>query len=307
MIDARPVPGFSRALVTGATGFLGEHLCARLVACGVATASLVRPASAETTIARLRKDTTVISTDGSTKGLTEALETAKPDVVFHLAAKYIATHGSEDVSTLVSDNVELTAKLCEALSITGCERLVFAGTAWQHAGSPSGDTTPSPNTLYAATKQAADEMIDYYARATGLNAVTLKIYDSYGPGDPRRKFLNVLSETAARGETLRASPGDQKLHTVHVDDIINGFVHAGNLLNSGEISGRHSFTLPSPKAITLQDLAETWKTATWSDARIEWGAMPHRAGEVMIPWEGTTLPGWSPRIALKDGLRALQV
>jgi nucleoside-diphosphate-sugar epimerase len=306
MSEARPVPSFSRALVTGATGFLGEHLCARLVACGVTTASLVRPASAEITIARLRKDTTVISTDGSTKGLAEALETARPDIVFHLAAKYIATHGPEDITTLVADNVELTAKLCEALSISGCERLVSAGTAWQHAGSPSGDTTPFPNTLYAATKQAADEMIDYYARATGLHAITLKIYDSYGPGDPRRKFLNVLAETAARGETLRASPGDQKLHTVHVDDIIDGFVHAGNLLHADEISGRHSFTLPSPKAITLQDLAETWKTATGSDARIEWGAMPHRPGEVMIPWEGTALPGWSARIALEDGLRALQ-
>ena len=307
MSDPRTAPGFSRALVTGATGFLGAHLCARLVACGVETASLVRPTSAETAIARLRKDTTVISTDGSTKGLVEALETARPDIVFHLAAKYIPAHHAEDIAALVSDNVELTAKLCEALRISGCERLVSAGTAWQNAGSPSGDTTPSPNTLYAATKQAGDEMIDYYARTAGLNAVTLKIYDSYGPGDPRRKFLTVLAETAARDETLRASPGDQKLHTVHVDDIIDGFVHAGNQLHSREISGRHSFTLPSPRAITLQELAESWKTATGSDARIEWGAMPHRAGEVMIPWEGTALPGWSPRITLEDGLRALQV
>lgn len=306
MSAARTEPGFSRALVTGATGFLGEHLCARLVACGVTTASLVRPTSAETSIARLRKDTTVISTDGSTKGLAEAIDAARPDVVFHLAAKYIATHRPDDIPSLIADNVELTAKLCEAISTSTCHRLVSAGTAWQHAGSTSGDNTPSPNTLYAATKQAADELIDFYARATGLHAITLKIYDSYGPRDPRRKFLNVLAETAARGETLGASPGDQKLHTVHVDDIIDGFVHAGNLLHADEISGRHSFTLPSSRAITLRELAETWKTATGSDARIEWGAMPHRPGEVMIPWEGTALPGWSPRIALEDGLRALQ-
>jgi nucleoside-diphosphate-sugar epimerase len=302
----RTAPAFSSALVTGATGFLGGHLCQRLVACGVETAALVRTTSPAAAITRLRADTTVINTDGSAQGLTDALEMVKPDLVFHLAARYVPAHQPEDIPGLVADNVELTAKLCEAMQRSGCARLVAAGTAWQNAGSPPGDPTPSPNTLYATTKQAADEMIDYYARATGLHAVTLKIYDSYGPGDPRRKFLNVLSEAAARGETLRASPGDQKLHTVHVDDLIDGFVHAGNLLTSGEVRGRHSFTLPSPAAISLQDLARTWMSATQTDARIEWGAMPHRPGEVMTPWDGTPLPGWSPRISLEDGLRALQ-
>lgn len=307
MSDNRTAPRFSSALVTGATGFLGGHLCARLVSCGIRTSSLVRTASSDLAVTQLKKDTSVISTDGSAKGMTEALAHAKPDVVFHLAAKYIAQHRPEDIPTLISDNVEMTAKLCEATRNSDCKALISAGTAWQHAGSPSGDPTPSPNTLYAATKQAADEMIDYYARTTGLHAITLKIYDSYGPGDPRRKFLNVLAETAAQGQTLKASPGDQKLHTVHVDDIIDGFIHAGNLLTSGDLTGRSSFTLPSPAAITLRELAQTWISATGSDATIEWGSMPHRPGEVMVPWEGAPLPGWSPRIALEDGLRALQL
>lgn len=307
MRDDRISPTFSSALVTGATGFLGGHLCARLAACGVRTSALVRPTSQIETVTHLKKDTTVISTDGSANGMSEALAHAEPDAVFHLAARYIPQHRPEDIPALVSDNVEMTAKLCEALGVSNCQSVVAAGTAWQHAGSPSGDPTPSPNTLYAATKQAADEMIDYYARTTALNAVTLKIYDSYGPDDPRRKFLNVLAEAATQGETLRASPGDQKLHTVHVDDIIDGFIHAGNLLTSGGLTGRSSFTLPSPKAITLRELADTWKAATGTDATITWGAMPHRPGEVMIPWEGTPLPGWSPRIALDEGLRALQL
>jgi len=306
MSGERTAPAFSSALVTGATGFLGGHLCQRLVACGIETASLVRATSPAAAILRLRADTTVITTDGSTQGLTDALEMVKPDLVFHLAARYVAAHQPQDIPGLIADNVELTAKLCEAMHLSGCERLVATGTAWQNAGSSPGDPTPSPNTLYAATKQAADELIDYYARATGLHAITLKIYDSYGPGDPRRKFLNVLSETAARGETLRASPGDQKLHTVHVDDLVDGFVHAGNLLSSGRISGRDSFTLPSPRAITWQERARTWMSATQTDAGIEWGAIAHRPGEVMTPWDGTPLPGWSPRIALEDGLRALQ-
>ena len=65
----------------------------------------------------------------------------EPDVVFHLAAKYIAQHRPDDIPTLISDNVEMTAKLCEAMTrqLRLQERSYHAGTAGQHAGSPSGE------------------------------------------------------------------------------------------------------------------------------------------------------------------------
>ncbi len=305
MNERRPEPEFTNPLVTGATGFIGMRLCVRLSECGARPVALVRPSSNNDSVNRLRTIADVQVLDDREDALDKAFPASAPDIVFHLAARYIATHQPQDVPGLVEDNVGLTARVCEALAGSGCRNLIYAGTAWQNAGSAAGDPTPSPNTLYAATKQAGDEIIDYYARTRDLNAITLKIYDSYGPGDPRRKFLNVLAETAAAGETLRASPGDQRLHTVHVDDLVDGFVHAGNLATAGELSGRHSHTLPSPEPITLRELADTWIEATGKTAAIEWGAMPHRPGEVMEPWEGVSLPGWKPRIALKDGLRTL--
>ncbi len=306
MSDVRPTPTFKHPLVTGALGFIGTHLCCRLADAGVRPLALVRPSSDSAHVEALREFADIATVGDDDDQLACLFVQSRPDVVFHLAARYIATHTPGDVTDLIANNVGLTARICEAASGTGCRALVYAGTAWQNAGSAPGDDTPSPNTLYAASKQAGDEVIDYYARARDLGAITLKIYDSYGPGDPRRKFLTVLDGTMARGETMKASPGDQKLHTVHVDDLVDGFVHAGNLLTTGERSGRHSFTLPSPCAITLRELAQTWARATGVELSVEWGATPHRQGEVMVPWEGTPLPGWSPRISLEDGLRALQ-
>ncbi len=302
----RTMPAFGSAVITGATGFLGTNLCERLHACGVRVTGLVRSTSDASRRAKLEALGTVMETDGSVASLTDALRDANPDLVFHLAANYVGTHGPDDVAPLLSDNVGLTASLCEAATTAQCHALVAAGTAWQNAGSAPGNPSPSPNTLYAATKQAADEIIGYYARARDLNAITLKIYDSYGPDDPRRKFLAVLTETAARGETLRASPGDQQLHMVHVDDLIDGFTHAGNRLASGTAKGYESYTLPSIKAVTLRELADVWQVATGVRAEIEWGATPYRPGEVLTPWEGKPLPGWSPAISLEDGLRRLQ-
>ena len=307
MSDVRPTPAFKSPLVTGAIGFIGMHLSCRLTAAGVRPVALVRPSSDRARVEALRKFADIASVGEDDDQLADLFVQSKPDVVFHLATRYIATHTPGDIPGLIADNVGLTARICEAASGTGCRALVYAGTAWQNTGSVPGDDTPAPNTLYAASKQAGDEIIDYYARARDLSAITLKIYDSYGPGDSRRKFLTVLDDTMARGETMKASPGDQKLHTVHVDDLVDGFVHAGNLLTTGEHSGRHCFTLPSPSAITLRELAQAWARAAGVELSVEWGATPYRPGEVMVPWEGTPLPGWSPRISLEDGLRTLQV
>lgn len=113
----------------------------------------------------------------------------------------------------------------------------------------------------------------------------------------------MLRDAAAKGETIDATPGDQLLHMVHVDDLIDGFVHAGNLLASGKLQGRASHTLPSKQAVTLRKLAELWMLANDRQTPINWGRRPHRSGEVMVPWEGKILPGWEPKIDLETGLK----
>ncbi|MBT3399063.1 MAG: NAD-dependent epimerase/dehydratase family protein [Rhodospirillaceae bacterium] len=301
--NARSAPQFRSALVTGATGFLGAHLTRRLTDAGVAVTAIVRPTSDQARVAGLRECATVHPTSGAYSDLIAGFEAASPDVVFHLAARFASTHAPGDIAGLIEDNVTFTAHLCEAAVATECLALVAAGTAWQNAGSPSGDSTPAPNTLYASSKQAADDVIDYYSRLSGLNAITLKIYDSYGPNDPRRKFLTVLRDASANDETIDATPGDQKLHMVHVDDLIDGFVHAGNQSATGELRGRASYTLPSNQAVTLRELAELWMSANNRRVEINWGIRPHRDGEVMAPWDGEPLPGWSPQVDLKAGLK----
>lgn len=303
MPEARPLPKLRSALITGVTGFLGGHLCRRLAAENVAVTAIVRPTSDPERVAGLPKDVDIHSLRGDYDDLARCVENAKPDIAFHLAARFASAHAADDIAGLIADNVTFTAQLCEAMVENGCGALVAAGTGWQNAGSAPGDPTPAPNTLYAASKQAADDIIDYYSRLSGLNAVTLKIYDSYGPGDPRRKFLSVLRDAAASGAPIDASPGDQLLHVVHADDIVDAFVHAGNLLATGALRGRASHTLPSNKAVTLRDLAAAWMAANGRQAAINWGGRPHRHGEVMTPWEGAPLPGWAPRIDLATGLK----
>jgi nucleoside-diphosphate-sugar epimerase len=294
-----------RALVTGATGFIGSRLVQSLVRDGVETAIVARPSSSFDQLGAAANQVELLRHDGSTGQLGGFIKTFSPEIVFHLAANFIGVHNSDDVIPLVADNVAFTAQLCEAMVAGEVRCLVAAGTVWQHAKSPPGDPVPTPNSLYAATKQAAEDIIAYYAQTGALSSMALKIYDSYGPGDPRPKLLNALAAKSAAGETLEATSGRQQLHLVHVDDIIAAFRHAGDMLTAGQADGHQSYTLPSADAVDLRSLVATWQEVTGRTVNVAWGARPDRPGEIMVPWEGPRLPGWAPKIPLKTGFKTL--
>ncbi|MEK9796485.1 MAG: NAD-dependent epimerase/dehydratase family protein, partial [Alphaproteobacteria bacterium] len=105
MSAARPDPKFARALVTGATGFIGMHLCRRLADAGIRPVALVRPSSDSARIKRLRELADIAVAGDNATDLADAFTQSAPEVVFHLAARYIATHTPADIPDLIADNV----------------------------------------------------------------------------------------------------------------------------------------------------------------------------------------------------------
>lgn len=294
-----------RALVTGATGFIGSRLTQSLLADDIEVAIVARASSSLDQLGEAANKPELLRHDGTTGQLREFITKFSPEIVFHLAANYVGTHGSDDIAPLVADNVTFTAQVCDAMVAAECPYLVSAGTVWQHAKSLPSDPIPTPNSLYAATKQAAEDIIGYYAQTGALSSITLKIYDSYGPGDPRPKFLNALAAAAAAGTTLDASTGEQQMHLVHIDDIVAALRLSGDRLTSGKSKEHQSYTLPSAKSVNLKSIVNAWQTATGRTVNVAWGARAERPGEVMVPWEGPRLPGWKPKISLKTALKEI--
>jgi nucleoside-diphosphate-sugar epimerase len=285
-------------LVTGAAGFVGSHLARRLAASGATVHGLLRPTS---NACRVPPTVTVERHDGSTGGAVAILERVRPDVVFHLAARFVAQHEPADVEGLVRDNVLLLAQLVEAMVRGNSHRLVNTGTAWQHGGS----TPDAPATLYAATKQAAEAVLSYYVDASPLRVVTLKLHDTYGPDDPREKLFTLLARASARATPLSMSPGDQLLQLVHVDDVCDAFLMVGERLLRGEIAGHDTYAVAAEQQYSLREVVELYASLCGRPLQVSWGGRAYRPREVMVPWEGPRVPGWRPRIALADGLRAL--
>ena len=289
-----------RALVTGSSGFVGRRLAERLVAQGW-TVHVVRRASTE---APAPAGTQAHRHDGTTAHLAAIAAAVKPDVTFHLASLFLAQHGLEDVVPLIRNNVEFGAQLLEAVASAGCRRLADAGTSWQHFGGADYD----PVCLYAATKQAFADVLAYWVAARGFAATSLQLTDTYGPGDGRAKLIPMLLKAAREGRRVALSPGEQRLDLVHVDDVAEAFVIAGRRLLEGLPPSGHRevYAVSSGHPMRLRDVVELLRAATGLPIDVEWGARSYRPREVMEPWNGPTLPGWSPHIALREGLAGLE-
>jgi nucleoside-diphosphate-sugar epimerase len=224
----------------------------------------------------------------------------RPLVVFHLASQFVAVHGSGDLESLITSNVLFGTQLLEGMEAAGCTRLVNAGTCWQHFK----DAEYEPVNLYAATKQAMQDVIDYWVSARSLDVVTLEIFDTYGPGDTRNKVLPLLVRAALDGAHLDLSPGDQRLELVYVDDAVDAFVTAGARLAAGGASGHERYALQAAERLSLRRIAALVERVGGRPIDAAWGARPYRDREVMEPWRlGETLPGWTPRVPLEEGIR----
>jgi nucleoside-diphosphate-sugar epimerase len=296
-----------RALVTGVTGFVGSHLARNLLASGVEVHAIVRPGAHLDRIPDLAERVVFHVDDGRVGALREIVETTSPDATFHLATNFVAEHVPGDVDALVTDNVAFPTRLVEAL---GDEQRVFVnvGTCWQHVDG----AVYRPKNLYAATKQAFEDVLRWYVERGSVRAVTVNLYDSYGPLDHRAKLLGALVSALRTGDPLGMSSGVQLVDLVHVDDVVRGLrlaadVAAGSADTEDRSDGTMAIlSLSSGRPLTLRELVHVLGEVAGRPVPVEWGARADRPGDMVEHWDaGPPIPGWTPAISLESGLGAL--
>ena len=189
-------------------------------------------------------------------------------------------------------------ELVEAMAANGCHHLINVDTSWQHY---AGDDY-NPVNLYAATKKAFEDILRYYLETTPIKAITLTLFDSYGPGDPRRKLMSLLRDAALNGTRLQMSPGEQLIDLVYIDDLVSAFLQASALLDNQHLAHAR-YCVSSGKTVTLKHLVALIAQVTGKELDIVWGGRPYRPREVMLPFcPHTVLPGWAPSISLDQGI-----
>jgi nucleoside-diphosphate-sugar epimerase len=292
-----------KALVTGGTGFVGSTLVRRLVRDGWKVHLMVRANSGTVLIKDVLDRVTLHEHDEKTECMLGILAETLPDVVFHLASLFLSEHASTDVSRLVQSNVLFGVQLAEAMTAHGVSALINTGTHWQHY-----ENKPySPVNLYASTKQAFEDILQYYVESRALRVITLKLFDTYGPNDPRPKLFSLLERIAREGNCLDMSLGEQMIDLVHVEDAVQAYVVAADRLLLGKVQGHERYAVSSQSPLKLKDLVEMYSTVTGIKPSIQWGGRPYRLREIMqtvscLP----VLPGWTSQKSLLAGLQTMR-
>jgi len=289
-------------LITGGNGYIGSHLIKRLLHSDWEIHLLVRASSKLNLVESMLSHIKMHVIPENEERMALLLDKIRPDVVFHLASLFLVDHDPSQVTSLIESNVLFGTQLLEAMSVSGVTNFVNTSSYWSHY---QGEDY-HPVNLYAASKKAFIDILEYYVDAKSIHAVTLELCDTYGPDDPRPKVLNLLKRISQTGERLVMSPGMQKLDLVHVEDVANAYLHAGKTLLAKRSQGHIQFAVRTGKPITLRALVSMIEEVSGKELDIEWGGRPYRTREVMEEDNSIlSLPGWKAQIDLKDGLASI--
>jgi nucleoside-diphosphate-sugar epimerase len=208
-------------LVTGATGFVGRHLVARLIEQRHTVRVLARPSS---DAGRLPAGVNVVLGDLSTDDrLDDAVRGC--DTVYHLAAAHGADARAEDCERI---NVHGTLNLAEAAARVGVQRFLFGSTRGVHGlvrgGSIDENTPFSPDTPYRRSKAQAERELARLSAARKLSVITLRLPSMIGPGAVA--WLGLF-RAIARGNFRIVGSGENKQHPCPVDDAVQAILLAG--------------------------------------------------------------------------------
>ncbi|HVL91111.1 MAG TPA: NAD-dependent epimerase/dehydratase family protein [Actinomycetota bacterium] len=222
-----------RALVTGATGFIGGRLVPRLVERGHRVTALVRSPDRA---AGLREMGVTLAGGDITEPATLEGPMRKADAVFHLAAWY--EMGVGDRTKMYQVNVRGTEHVLAAAREAGVGRIVHCSTVGALGAGPIGDIRSETSqhsgafgSVYEETKWQAHQ-VARRAAADGAPVVIVMPGAVYGPGDP--SVLGAMIRLYAKGWLIALPFQDSGFSWVHVDDVAEGIVLAHEKGRAGE-------------------------------------------------------------------------
>lgn len=208
------------ALVTGASGFIGSHLCRALDAAGFRTHGLLRPGGSRWRLLALPARVTLHEADlRDFSALRAVFAEVCPNAVFHAAAH--PAHSDRPLREHVADDVLGTAHLLDVAAEAGVSRIVYlaSSTELESTGSPLTEGSPMrPVSTRGATKGAATLLVRQQAR-TGLPLTLVRPFHVYGPWEAPGRLIGRALLYADEGLALPLSDSDTRLDPIYVEDV----------------------------------------------------------------------------------------
>ena len=308
-----------KIIVTGGAGFLGSHLCKRLLGEGNEVICLDNLLTGS--IDNIRPLQDYKNFEFRQVDVSEKLpDDLKADQIYHLASPASPNlHSHKSYHSLPFEtmkvNTQGTWNLCD-LALANKAKILFASTS-ECYGNPlehpqkeeyrGNVSTTGPRSVYDEAKRFGETIVAAYVRSKDLDGKIIRIFNTYGPGmslDDGRVVIEFIQSALKNKPIPIFGDGAQTRSFCYVDDLIEGII---KVMNSDKSKGE-IFNLGNPGEYTILELAGTVKKIT--DSRSEMSfveSLPKDDPLKRRPdiTKAKEVLNWEPKISLEEGLKKL--
>ncbi len=307
-----------KIIVTGGAGFLGSHLCDKLIEQGnqvIAIDNLIT--GNEENIKQLKNNPNFqFSNYDVIQGLPENIQA---DQIYHLASPASPNlHNPKSYQSLPFETMKVntvaTYRLCE-LALKMNEKFLFASTS-EIYGDPlehpqkedykGNVSTTGPRSVYDESKRFGETITSAFIRSKGLDARIIRIFNTYGPKmDQDGRVVIEFVMAAMENKPLPVfGDGKQTRSFCYVSDLVTGIIAAMEKGQKGEI-----YNLGNPNEFTILQLAEIVKKLTNSQSTLSFADLPEDDPKKRCPdiTKAKQELSWEPKVNLEEGLKKLIV
>lgn len=294
----------SRALVTGASGFVGSHLVRALLGSNFEVTVLLRPGANAWRLSDIIHHLRVVRADLTDyPAVLAGVRKAAPDLVFHLAWAGV-TGRSRERDELIRANLVGSVNILLASVAAGVAGWVGVGSQAEYepgGGVVSEKMSVGPNTVYGSTKASVYFLSRAVCRKHGLRFTWLRLFAAYGPADSPDYLVPYIILRLLRGLPAQLTAGEQKWDYLYVEDAAEAIVLAG-------LRAEGTYNLGAGVAYPVRAIANEIGFILGAPHLIQLGTRVYGANQVMhLQADISALQqatGWAPRTRLRDGLEA---
>jgi nucleoside-diphosphate-sugar epimerase len=290
-----------RVLITGHSGFIGQHIVARLAE---------------------KHDLFLLNSDlRDHAGVRDEVHAADPEVIVHLAARTEVEKSFYEQTVFSEINYVGTVNLIEAASqLSNLKNFVFASTMEVYGWQPISDlirdgneseievfdetTIPNPNAPYSVAKFACEKYLEYASRSYNFPYTIIRQTNAYGRKD--NDFFvteQIITQMLRNPDEINLGYGVPYRNFLYIDDLIDAWEVI--IDNPDKCLGQLVCLGPN-NAIRISDYVDMIaKKLNW-EGKVNWNTKPARPGEIYLLNSSnaklTNMTGWEPKVSLSDGL-----
>ena len=296
-----------RYLITGVAGFLGSALANSLAANGHNVIGIDDLSTGDPN----KLNSGVIFNRGDVNDRPKLWTLLQEvDCVYHLAARVIVPESILYPREYNQVNVGGTVTLMEAMRDVGVRRVVFISSGTVYGNQPvqpvSENSIPNPRSPYAVSKLAAEFYVKSIGSLWGIETVSLRVFNAYGPGQHHPPVHTpvipaFLRQAWENGTIVIHGDGNQTRDYVYLDDVVSAMVAASTAPEVNQLT----INVGSGSEISIRDLAKEVVEVTGGKPEIVYN--PRNEGGLSRLCADLTLAreklGYEPKVSLTEGLR----